>query len=275
MTTLYVSDLDGTLLDRTGELSPTSRRGVLALLDRGVCFTVASARSLTSMRNLLGPLPLPLPVACLNGGTISKLDTGEHLVVHTVAAPLAADIAARAQPFDLMIGAHTQDGERVWVPRDHSAGMAAYLDDRVKRSDPRIRVVDDVTCGLDGRITSLTVIGPRSETEALAADIREAHGPQVDLNVFDDFYTPGWVWMSAHAREATKGHAVRRLRAEHAPDTQRLVVFGDQINDLPMFEIADYRVAPSNAVPEIRDLADEVIGHHHDDAVVTWLLGNT
>lgn len=276
MSTLFVSDLDGTLLDRTGELSARTRAGVLDLLERGVPFTVASARSLISMRDLLGPLPLPLPVACLNGGTISDLATGEHLVVHGVPLEVAADVVERARShrLELMMGAITDAGERVWVPRRHSQGMAVYVEDRQGRGDPRIRLVDDVVVGLQGQITTLTVIGRREPSEMLAAELRTTYADQLDVNLVSDFYTPGWMWLTAHAARATKGHAVRALIDDHAPSTARLVVFGDQLNDIPMFEQADHAVATENAVPELKALAHEVIGHHHDDAVVEWLLRN-
>lgn len=274
MTTLFVSDLDGTLLNRAGELSAGSRAGVLTLLERGTSFTVASARSLTSMRDLLGPLPLRLPVACLNGGTISDFATGRHLQVHSIPAGVAAGVLqlADARGLPMMVGTHSSRGERVWVPQAHDAGMAAYVEDRRVRGDPRVRCVPDVSVGLEGEVTSLTVIARREPAEALARDVGAGFLAHLDLTVFDDFYTPGWVWMTAHAARANKGDAVRTLVADHATRTSRLVVFGDQVNDVPMFEAADYAVATANAVPQLRELADEVIGHHDEDAVVRWLL---
>lgn len=46
---LYISDLDGTLLDRETTLSRYSRDTLNALMDQGLLFTVASARSVASI----------------------------------------------------------------------------------------------------------------------------------------------------------------------------------------------------------------------------------
>jgi len=51
----------------------------------------------------------------------------------------------------------------------------------------------------------------------------------------------------------------------------RLVVFGDNNNDLPMFRIADESYAVSNAIPAVLAAATGVIGSNDDDAVARWV----
>ena len=50
------------------------------------------------------------------------------------------------------------------------------------------------------------------------------------------------------------------------------IVFGDEANDIPMFEIAGRGVAVENAIPELKRIAHEIIGPHHSDSVVRYLL---
>ncbi len=50
------------------------------------------------------------------------------------------------------------------------------------------------------------------------------------------------------------------------------MAFGDNINDLPMMREADLAVAVSNALPEVKDAADIVIGANTDDAVARFIL---
>ena len=81
---VYVSDLDGTLLRGNTTLSAFSRYTLNALLDGGLQFTVASARSVASMRPILEGLRLTLPVVEFNGAFITDLYTGEHAIVHSL-----------------------------------------------------------------------------------------------------------------------------------------------------------------------------------------------
>ncbi|MBU4483434.1 MAG: HAD family hydrolase [Actinobacteria bacterium] len=58
-------------------------------------------------------------------------------------------------------------------------------------------------------------------------------------------------------------------------EDHKVVVFGDGINDVSMFEVADRYYAVSNANKEIKELATEVIGHHEDDAVIEFISRET
>ena len=52
----------------------------------------------------------------------------------------------------------------------------------------------------------------------------------------------------------------------------RLVVFGDNINDLPMMRLADVAVAVENAVEEVKAEADIVIGPNTSDSVARFII---
>ena len=49
------------------------------------------------------------------------------------------------------------------------------------------------------------------------------------------------------------------------------VVFGDYLNDLEMFRIAGRAIAVGNALPEVKLLAQEIIGDNVDFAVIEYL----
>ena len=92
MTTLYVSDLDGTLVRDDLTLSDESRRDLCALLAEGALITVASARSVTSIRAILGDIPFTLPIIEFNGAFLSEYRTGRHEIVNAIPATLARGV---------------------------------------------------------------------------------------------------------------------------------------------------------------------------------------
>jgi hydroxymethylpyrimidine pyrophosphatase-like HAD family hydrolase len=51
----------------------------------------------------------------------------------------------------------------------------------------------------------------------------------------------------------------------------RLVVFGDGLNDIPMFDVADESYAVANALEEVKRIATGVIGSNEEDAVTEFL----
>jgi len=274
--TLYVSDLDGTLLGPGAVLSSFSRMHLERMLANGLQFTAASARSAVSMRGVLGALPLRLPVICFNGGFVSDLATARHHHVFSLGLEVAREAMSMGRRRGLTPIVSTTDGvseDRVYIARSVNAGMQMYVDERVLAKDPRLRIVDDPGQGLAGRVTCLTWIDRRELLEPLAEEIT-ALGDAVQPHLFDDMYTLGWSWITVHAGEASKARATRLVMEQHGMAGHRLVAFGDQDNDLPLLRSADYAIATANAVPAVRDVADEVIGHHGDDAVVKWLLAH-
>jgi hydroxymethylpyrimidine pyrophosphatase-like HAD family hydrolase len=57
MSKIYVSDLDGTLLRNDGTISNFSKENLTRLLNDGMYFTAASARSVVAMQKILKGIP--------------------------------------------------------------------------------------------------------------------------------------------------------------------------------------------------------------------------
>ena len=83
MNNLYISDLDGTLLQPNVELSGRTVRILNELIEQGVHFTVATARSIASVRPILRDVSIQLPIILMNGVCIYDLAKSEYLKVET------------------------------------------------------------------------------------------------------------------------------------------------------------------------------------------------
>ena len=68
---------------------------------------------------------------------------------------------------------------------------------------------------------------------------------------------------------ATKAHAIQKLKKIWNCD--KVISFGDAINDIPMFEISDESYAVENAVDELKAIATGVIDSNENDGVAKWL----
>lgn len=54
----------------------------------------------------------------------------------------------------------------------------------------------------------------------------------------------------------------------------RVVSFGDAINDIPMFRISDECYAVANAVTELKEIATGIIDSNEEDGVAKWLAAH-
>ena len=77
MKTLYVTDLDGTLLNSKDYISNYSINIINNLVEQGMIFTYATARSLVSASVVAEGLSAKIPVIAYNGAFILNPSTGE------------------------------------------------------------------------------------------------------------------------------------------------------------------------------------------------------
>ena len=80
MTTLYVTDLDGTLLRSDERTSDYTNRVINGLVKRGMAFTYATARSWATAHKVTAGLTAAFPVIVNNGVFIRDNATGELLL---------------------------------------------------------------------------------------------------------------------------------------------------------------------------------------------------
>ena len=270
---LYLSDLDGTLLNARGALSERTRQGLLALLEKGVQITVASARSHFSISKLFGDVPFSLPIIEFNGAFITDYRTGEHLEVNSLGRELGEDIfdrvlAAGQRPFVCSF-----NGQEDCLHFDtlSNPGMIWYENRRREAADPRLRQTPSLRETMREDVVSLTVMDQSEEKiRALHDELVEVYGSRLQLYCYENEYSKGTWWLTVHDAQASKHIAMRSLQQRFAPGAE-LVALGDNVNDLEMLRAADRAVAVDNAVSALKEIAGQIIPHHDTDSVIQFL----
>ncbi len=87
--------------------------------------------------------------------------------------------------------------------------------------------------------------------------------------MFPAHYFPEYYWLEVLPPDSGKGQSIDYLVSKYKP--KKVVCFGDNLNDLCMFERADIKIATENAVDEIKEKADIIIGHCNDDSVARFI----
>jgi Cof subfamily protein (haloacid dehalogenase superfamily) len=271
---LYVSDMDGTLLDPDARLSNATRAGLHRLLDAGVPFTVATARSPQSIAHILEGVPLRLPVVALHGAILSDLATRRHVRIREVSRNAAETMLRIARDRGTSAWLSTHDGERDHVSTDAitNGGSQWYDEELLTNRDPRRRHLEDVTECLEEQIVCFTVMDTEEAILEMAAEYERELAGAITLHAFENAYSPGWWWINAHTAAAGKDQGVRDLVEHTGLHDHEIVSFGDTGSDLHLFEASHRRVAVENAIPEVRAAACETIGHHESDSVIRWIL---
>ena len=274
--TLFVSDLDGTLLTSEKGLVAGQSRTLNHLLAEGLQFTVATARSIQAVNVLLKDLNLSLPAITLGGSLVTWPATGEHLVARVIPRPAAERLftllsARGLLPFVASIERHREEGLQDLAFYSCAASDAArwYVEEKQSYGDPRLRWYDTLSEVLDTCILTMTTFVEQETLAELIRNLQQVKDTRISSMPARHF--PGWHEVTASHPDADKGAAVESLCHLLGPRWDRVVAFGDDVNDLPLFQHADLAIAVANAAPEVLAQADQVIQGNDAGSVIEYL----
>lgn len=263
---LIALDLDGTTLRRDGTVSDRTVAALRRAMDAGVTVSVATGRLHNSALLIARRIGANGPIISSNGGLVRTMDGSTLLHM-----PLPASFPDRALAFARQTG----------VSVELFAGDVLYASNpAVKRWERRQRLlkarsvrgfVDLWQAWRSFRVADLAEWRPtlglpeklfagdpdparlRQVVEALGAGlcVTASAADNVELTA------PG----------VTKGSAVAWLAARLGIGLQQVMVAGDSLNDLSMFELDCLKVAMGNAEDAIKERASFVTASHMDDGV--------
>jgi hypothetical protein len=153
--------------------------------------------------------------------------------------------------------------------------MAWYVEDRFREGDERPRQLEDFSAAFSQQLISFNIIDRLAPLQALEQDLNARFPGRLQMYYYENWYNPEWFWLSIFDCRATKAGGIGVLLAETGLRPEDVTVFGDSLNDESMFRMAGRRVAMENAKPEIKALADEVIGPNDTDSVIEYLAKAT
>lgn len=271
MKTLYVSDLDGTLLRRDVRISPYSCGVINSLIENGLMFSYATARSIYTAETAAQGLNVRLPVIINNGVSIIDPVTKKRYVTNCFSDDEAAEIYDILMSFGIFpsVAAIIDGNEKYLYDRNNiNPKLAEFIASR--KNDSRNTPLDDTSVILDGDVFYFTCIGEVEKLLSAYDVIKKMNDKYTSIFQYDIY--SGEPWLEVMPLYATKANAVRQLKQMYNCDT--VVVFGDGINDIPMFKSADRCYAVANAADELKALATDIIESNENDGVARWLLEN-
>lgn len=266
MKTLYVTDLDGTLMRDDKTVSEESTAILNSLLARGIFLTYATARSLSSASRITKNINFHLPVIIRNGTILADPRSGENIEVSTFGEELQQirqALAGAAVPG--FVTAYFGPEEIKLCPAGRmNEGFQDYLEGH--SGDRRIRMVDTEDELYQGKTCYFTFIAPKNELQPLYERVKQIK--EINCVFQQDKYRPEY-WLELCPGDATKATAIQKIKRQYG--CHKIIVFGDSANDIPMFQIADEAYAPLNASAELKEIATGIIGSSNADGVAKWL----
>ena len=176
--------------------------------------------------------------------------------------------------------AYEAHGVHPFVYRNHGGVLHTYhhpevhgeekqfIDDRISTPYKRFIITSEPYSASTDPTLLIFAMNRFELLEAVQRDIVAAHIPCHSVCYHDIFNHSNGI-LEVYAHGVTKAAAVTRLKALTGAD--RLVVFGDNLNDVSMLEAAGRGVAMGNASAEALAAADEVTASCDEAGVARWI----
>ena len=234
-------------------------------------FSVATARSIYSVKPITAKLGINAPCLLMNGVSMYDLRADRYIYSESI------QIDAQKSIIEIF----HESGVSCFMYKIRDRLLAAYYEKitthvmnsfaearKNKYNKPFVQcgnMLDEADCGT----IYFTAVDERENLLPVREAVEKVEG--ADSAFYEDTYTHKW-YLEIFSDKASKANGLRRLRRDFGYD--EIICFGDNLNDLSMFAEADVRIAVGNARPEVKAAADAVIGSNDNDGVAEWLMKN-
>lgn len=269
MKKLYVSDLDGTLLNQRGDISATTAEKLNICIAEGMAFTINTARTPATTFPIMEGVNLQLPFAMMNGVLIYNPAQQEYMQVHKLSRETAMVVLGIIKLYGLQCFMYTMEHGTMYTYYDsvESRSLNKFRNERIMKYDKVFTEVDDLSICADRGVIYFFLRERKERLLNLYRDLQAIRG--VNAIMYEDIYHEEWVNLEIYSDKASKSAALNQIKQWGQFD--RLIGFGDSTNDMEMFRVCDETYAVSNASAEIQELADGIIPGNEEDGVARYL----
>lgn len=269
MRTLYVSDLDGTLFNSQKQVTNTTAAVINKCISKGALFTVATARMPYGCDYKLEEINLTVPAVLTNGVFLYNFSDSNFESVEIIDDNAVAQALEAFRKHRLSYFLYTFQDNRISMYFDNPAvtEQTQYFSVRARDSCREIVMVDDCLAkAAESRVIYVAVTGEENELLPVKREL-DAIGKvntAFYLNIYNGLYC-----LEVFSETASKKNALKKL--EDLLEYDELVVFGDNLNDLSMIEIADRSYAPENALDVVKNSVTAILDDCDNDGVAKQL----
>ncbi len=262
---LFITDLDGTLLDDTAAVPEQTKKIINALTQKGVCFSIATARTIMSVSNILNGLCINAPAVLMNGVCLYDMGKKEYIHCHYISEASFkrfTDIVGGAKDISPFIYTIKDNTLCAYYENMNTEPAKSFAEERRKKYGKNFVQTDfknmDPTYAV-----YFTICGYRDILEPYNLQLKE--DKDLYVTFYRDTYDTNVYYLEMCNANASKAGGIKYLREHYAFND--IHCFGDNTNDIPMFLESDHRYAVANAVEELKAYADEIIDSNCNNGV--------
>jgi len=266
---LLVIDIDGTLLNRQGVISPVDREAVNRACQAGIRVSLSTGRVVDASRTIIEHLGLDGYHMFFDGALVVDPETGEEVYVEPIGPALLGEIVDFVRKNGVVIEFYSTT--QYFVERENWA-----IDIRRKFFSLEPTITDLERVAEKERIVK-ACLPVRTPEETVKADLfTQRFGDRLHLTSTGTPAYPDETFINVIAAGASKGRALAELASFLKIPLADTAAIGDGVNDLSLLSRAGLGIAMGNASDELKAVADAIVPDVENNgaaAAIEKLLG--
>jgi len=273
MKNIYITDLDHTFLRNDLSVSNFTKE-VWNEISQHSLVSVATARTYKKATQFLDGININAPMILLDGALIATMDKKiiDTKFVSKEVADIIIDEGAKFGIYPFILALADKNLNEVFLFSE----ILNPIQEKVLKNystDDHLRSCKDIR-GMDDNF-KIVYMGEEKLLRELALHVEAIFGDDLKYILAPEAYTKSYFLTILH-KDADKSHGIKTVSEYADFDLKKLSVFGDNFNDIGMFDLAGISVAMANAQDEVKAKASFVSQLTNDeDAVAHYLRGLT
>lgn len=235
---LIVSDIDGTLISNSGEISSRTKELIEKYQNNGGKFTIATGRMVDSIVPFVKELDIDIPVIAYNGSVI--FDVNKNKTIYESKLDYKVAIEALKNCTDYNLEPILYLNKIAYISK-----MTQTIDKHVKKDKVGCVEVGNLTEFLKEDPTKILFIGNPKYFDEFTRDLEAKFATKLNLICSESNY------LELLPKDASKGNAFKVLADYLKIPIEETIAIGDERNDVSMIEMAGLGIAVKNARDEL------------------------
>ena len=253
-----VSDVDGTLVNSSRELTSATIAAVRRLHEAGLHFTIVTARPPQGVRDIVSVLNITSPIACFNGALLVLPD----LTPVRSLRMMPRDVAETGR---LILEA----GLDLWVYTEEKWYVSRPKGMHVVHQEELIGIdsypLTDLASLADSTLKMVGVADDFPRVERCVSTLQARRDLQISATRSQPYY------LDVTHLQANKGNAILELSDVLNIPTSQIATIGDMPTDVNMFRKSGLSIAMGNAGPEVQKAA-MFVSKTNDEEGFAWAM---
>ncbi|PRR84055.1 HAD-IIB family hydrolase [Clostridium vincentii] len=250
---LFVSDLDDTLLNSKGEISPYSKVKLNQMIRKGAQITISSTRTAATLIPLMKDVDIKLPLITMNGAALYNIKKKIYINCKNINSLVARKVLDIFKQYGLNVFVHSIINDIVHIYYDDFTNSVEEEYYHLVKTLPLKNYIYG-ELPKNKKIVYFRAIDKEDIIKKLYDElIFLDNDSNLNINYYKDAKNPGYYYLDIYSSEASRKNAILDIKKKLTVD--RIVTFGNSERDIDMIKTADNGYIVENAEEKLRAIA--------------------